>query len=221
MNPLPILRDAWFFFSHNLAAIARLCLPLLLLEAICQALLAERLGEGANPAYGILLGVLFYPLYAAQLILFLDARSNGREAPGSELFAAALRLWPAFALLVGMNTLAIMLGLSLLLLPGIWLMVKLAFAELLLVLRGQPPLRALQSSFELTNGRFWPVFNCLASALVPLWLLDWWTLPSRDDNLLWVLQQTASGFLQLFAVVVLFRLFMLHDRQPAGRDDSD
>jgi len=106
MNPLPILRDAWFFFSHNLAAIARLCLPLLLAEAIAQALLAAQLGEGANPAYGILLGVLFYPLYAAQLILFLDARSNGRAATGNELFAAALRLWPGFALLAGLSTLA-------------------------------------------------------------------------------------------------------------------
>jgi hypothetical protein len=221
MNPLPILRDAWFFFSHNLAAIARLCLPLLLAEAIAQALLAAQLGEGANPAYGILLGVLFYPLYAAQLILFLDARSNGRAATGNELFAAALRLWPGFALLAGLSTLAILLGLSLLVLPGIWIMVKLAFAELLLVLRGQPPMSALRGSFELTTGRFWEVFSCLAGVLVPLWLLDWWTLPSRDDSLLWVLQQTASGFLQLFALVVLFRLFMLLDRQQAQRQNSD
>jgi len=100
-------------------------------------------------------------------------------------------------------------------------MVKLAFAELLLVLRGQPPMSALRGSFELTNGRFWEVFSCLAGVLVPLWLLDWWTLPSRDDSLLWVLQQTASGFLQLFALVVLFRLFMLLDRQQAQRQNSD
>ena len=33
---------------------------------------------------------------------------------------------------------------------------------------------------------FWPVFVCLANVLVPLWLLDWWTQPSRDDTLLWV-----------------------------------
>ncbi|MGQ7959319.1 hypothetical protein ACUTAF_16685 [Pseudomonas sp. SP16.1] len=221
MSPLSVLRDAWFFFSHNLAAIARLCLPLLLLEATCQALLAAQLGEEANPAYAILLGVLFYPLYAAPLILFVDARSNGRDLPGSALLGAALRLWPAFALLAGLSTLATLLGLSLLVLPGIWIMVRLAFAELLLVLRGQPPLTALQGSFALTNGRFWPVFACLAGVLLPLWLLDWWTLPSRDDSLLWVLQQAASGFLQLFALVVLYRLLMLIDTQPAGQDNRD
>ena len=31
MKPLSVLRDAWFFSSHNLLAIARLTLPLLLL----------------------------------------------------------------------------------------------------------------------------------------------------------------------------------------------
>ncbi|ATH80703.1 MULTISPECIES: YciC family protein [Pseudomonadaceae] len=221
MKPLSVLRDAWFFFSHNLAAIARITLPLLLLEAICQVLLAAQLGADANPAYGILLGVLFYPLYAAPLILFLHARSSGREASAGQLFAAALQLWPSFALLAGLSTLVIMLGLSLFIVPGIWIMVRLAFAEVILVLRQEPPMRALQSSFGLTEGRFWPVFVCLANVLVPLWLLDWWTQPSRDDTLLWVLQQAGNGFLQLLAVVVVFRLFMLLDTQSAPEENTD
>lgn len=222
MNALSVISDAWFFFSRNLFSIARLCLPLLLLEAICQALLAAQLGENANPAYAILLGALFYPLYAAPLILFLHARSYGREASQGQLLAAALQLWPRFALLVGLSTLAIMLGLSLFIVPGIWIMVRLAFAELFLVLQQAPPLRALQNSFAMTEGRFLPIFSCLASVLIPLWLLDWWTLPERTDSLPWVLQQTASGFVQLLAVVVAFRLFMLLEPESSTEPrDSD
>lgn len=221
MSPFSILRDAWFFSSHNLAAIARLTLPLLLLEAIAQALLAAQLGEDANPAYAVLLGILVYPLYAAPLILFLHARSLGQAPGNAQLFAAGLQLWPTFALMAGLSTLAIMLGLSLFIVPGIWIMVRLAFAEVILVLRQEPPMRALQSSFGLTEGRFWPVFVCLANVLVPLWLLDWWTQPSRDDTLLWVLQQAGNGFLQLLAVVVVFRLFMLLDTQSAPEENTD
>ncbi len=221
MSPLSVLRDAWFFSSHNLAAIARLTLPLLLLEAIAQALLASQLGAGANPAYGILLGILFYPLYAGPLILFLHARSNGQTPGNAQLFAAGLQLWPSFALLAGFSTLAIMLGLSLFIVPGIWVMVRLAFAELLLVLRQEPPLRALQGSFAMTEGRFWPVLTCLLNVLLPLWLLDWWTVPEPSDTLLWVLQQSASGFLQLFAIVVLFRLFMLLEPQQPAPESND
>lgn len=214
MTPLSVLRDAWYFSRNNLSAIAHLTLPLLLLETIAQALLSAQLGADANPAYGILLGILFYPLYAGPLILFMHARSNGQTPGNAQLLAAGLQLWPRFALLAGISTLAIMLGLSLLIVPGIWVMVRLAFAELVLVLHQETPLRALQVSVAMTAGRFWPVLTCLLSVLVPLWLLDWWTLPEQSDTLLWVLQQSVSGFLQLFAIIVLFRLFMLFEAQP-------
>jgi hypothetical protein len=214
---------AWFFSSHNLAAIARLTLPLLLIEAVAQAILAAQLGEDANPAYGVLLGILFYPLYAAPLILFLHARSNGQTPGSAQLFAAGLQLWPSFALMTGLSTLAIMLGLSLFIVPGIWIMMRLAFSELILVLRQEPPLRALQASFTMTEGTF--LAGCSpawSTCLVPLWLLDWWTLPSQSDTLLWVLHQTGNGFLQLFAIVVLFRLYMLLEpQQTANSENSD
>jgi hypothetical protein len=220
MSPFSVLRDAWFFSNHNLAAIARLTLPLLLLEAIAQTMLAAQLGEDANPAYSVLLGILVYPLYAAPLILFLHARSIGQAPGNAQLFAAGLQLWPTFALLTGLSTLATMLGLSLFIVPGIWIMMRLAFSELILVLRQETPMRALQTSFALTEGRFWPVFSCLACVLVPLWLLDWWTQPNHSDTLLWVLHQTGNGFLQLFAVVVLFRLYMLLEPQQAANGEN-
>ena len=55
---------------------------------------------------------------------------------------------------------------------------------------------------------------------MPLWLLDWWTQPSQSDTLLWVLHQTGNGFLQLFAIVVLFRLFMLLEPQQAANGEN-
>ena len=154
MNPLHVLRDAWFFFSHNLLAIARLCLPLIVLEALLQQQVGAAVAAESKALYRILVGLLFYPLYTGALILFLDARSNGQMPAARDLLAVSLRLWPAFALLAGLNTLAVLLGASLFVLPGLWLMIKLAFAEYLLVLRGVGPLKALHESFEMTSGYF-------------------------------------------------------------------
>src|SRR3990167_7960446 len=109
MNAFHVLRDAWYFFSHNLAAIARLCLPLL----------------------------------------------------------------------AGLSTLAIMLGASLFVLPGLWIMIKLAFAEYLLVLRGLSPIKALHESFELTSGYFWQILTCVLCVMLPLWLLSWASQPAE------------------------------------------
>ncbi|KFX67493.1 membrane protein [Pseudomonas taeanensis MS-3] len=218
MNPLHVLRDAWFFFSGNLLPIARLCLPLLVLEALVQQQIIVLFGVEAAAAYGILVGLLFYPLYTGALILFLDARSNGQSPRLRDLLVASLNLWPRFALLAGISTVAIMLGASLFVLPGLWMMIKLAFAEYLLVLRGMTPVKALHESFELTSGYFWPILFCVLAVMVPLWLLAWWSQPetgAQTDVLLTLLLDSANGFLQLFATVVLFRLFMLRGSQPA------
>jgi hypothetical protein len=218
MNAFHVLRDAWFFFSHNLLAIARLCLPLVVLEALVQQVVSARVGVEAAAAYGILVGLLFYPLYTAALILFLDARSRGEAPANRDLLAASLRLWPGFALLAGLSTLAIMLGASLFVLPGLWIMIKLAFAEYLLVLRGLSPIKALHESFELTSGYFWQILTCVLCVMLPLWLLSWASQPAEGaqaDVLLSLLLDSANGFLQLFASVVLFRLFMLRAALPA------
>ncbi|WP_137818285.1 YciC family protein [Pseudomonas sp. 2FG] len=218
MNPLPILRDSWYFFSRNLAAIALLCLPLIVLEGLTQLAVTAWSGSAASPAYGLLVGLLFYPLYTAALILFLDARSRGLQPRTADLLAMALRLWPSFAVLAALSTLLVMLGVSLFVLPGLWVMIKLAFAEYLLVLRGLTPLAALRESFQLTTGHFWRILLCLLSVMLPLWLLDWLSFPTADqqpDALLSFVLDCTNGFLQLFASVVLFRLFMLVSQKPA------
>ena len=74
----------------------------------------------------------------------------------------------------GLGTLLILLGASLFVLPGIWVMVKIAFAEYLLVLRGLTPLAALKQSFQLTRGRFLLVLGCVMTVLLPVWMLEVW-----------------------------------------------
>ncbi|MCY1539367.1 hypothetical protein D9M68_749490 [compost metagenome] len=218
MNAFHVLRDAWYFFSHNLLSITRLCLPLVVLESLLQQQVSAAVGVESATVYGILVGLLFYPLYTGALIRFLAARSNGESPALLDLLASSLQLWPRFVLLAGLSTLAIMLGASLFVLPGLWIMVKLAFAEYLLVLRGLAPLQAIQESFELTSGYFWQILLCILCVMVPLWLLDWSTQPAEGtepDMLFGVLLGSVNRFLQLFATVMLFRLFMLRETLPA------
>ncbi|WP_277053020.1 hypothetical protein [Zestomonas thermotolerans] len=212
MNPLPILRDSWYFFRRHLPAIARLCLPLVALECLARYWLVVSLGDGAPPYADLLIGLLFYPVYTAALILFLDARSRGVEPRNRELLASALALWPRLALLTALSSLLIMLGASLFLLPGLWAMIKLCFAEYLLVLDRQTPLGALQDSFRLTSGRFWLILFSVLAVMVPLWAFDWRVFPllgTPDESLLPLLVDCLRSFLQLFASVVVFRLYML------------
>ena len=212
MNPLGVLRDSFYFCQRNLWAIAQLCLPLLVLESLGRQLVGHMVGADGSPVFDVMVGLLFYPLYTGALILFLDARSNGDTPRHRDLLAVALRIWPPYALLAAISTLLIMLGMSLFVLPALWVMVKLAFSEYLLVLHGLTPLAAIKQSLELSRGRFWKIMACLLAALIPLWLLDdasGMLYPVGQNLLVDLVIDSLNGFLQLFTSVVMFRLFML------------
>ena len=224
MNVLAILRDAWFFYSRHFLTIVRLCLPLILLESLTRLALDHWLGDNAPPALDLLVGLIFYPLYVGALILFLDARSRGHDPALGAVYARALPLWPALAVLSGLGTLLILLGASLFVLPGIWVMVKIAFAEYLLVLRGLTPLAALKQSFQLTRGHFLLVLGCVMTVLLPVWMLEVWIaaqlFADETPSLLpAMLLDGVVGLLQLLPTIMLFRCFMLCSEPPARQSE--
>ncbi|MDH0496817.1 YciC family protein [Stutzerimonas stutzeri] len=224
MNVLAILRDAWFFYSRHFLTIVRLCLPLILLESLTRLGIDHWLANDAPPALDLLVGLIFYPLYVGALILFLDARSRGHDPALGAVYARALPLWPALAVLSGLGSLLILLGASLFVLPGIWVMVKIAFAEYLLVLRGLTPLAALKQSFQLTRGHFLLVLGCVMTVLLPVWMLEVWIAAQlfADETpplLPAMLLDGVVGLLQLLPTIMLFRCFMLCSEPPARQSE--
>jgi hypothetical protein len=221
MNPFDVLRDSLYFFKRNLGQIVQLCLPLVILEAFLQQLVDNNVGPDGFPGYSVVVGLLVYPLYTAALILFLDARSRGESPRIRDLLAMSATLWPRFALLTALNTLLILIGLSLYFLPGLWLMVTLAFAEYLLVLRGMAPLAAMKESLRLTRGHFLRILVCILCVMGPLWLLkgaSYAVYPEPQNPAIALLIDSVHSFLQLFTSVVLFRLFMLIGEVPDKND---
>lgn len=217
MNPLEVLRDSLYFFKRNLGRIAQLCLPLVVLEAVLQQGVDSAIGADGFSGYSVIVGLLVYPLYTAALILFLDARSRGEAPRARDLLAAALLQWPRFALLTALNTLLILIGISLYFLPGLWLMVALAFGEYLLVLRGMAPVAAMKESARLSRGNFWRILLCILAVMVPLWLLKGASVsvyPPPQNPFISLLIDSVHSFLQLFTTVVLFRMFMLIAEKP-------
>jgi hypothetical protein len=214
MNPLTILQDSLYFFRRNFASILTLCLPLVILEAVTKQWLAV----GQNSAtWQLLIGLLFYPLYTGALILFLDAKTRGEVPTTRDLFATTLIMWPKFAVLTILSTLLIMAGMSLFILPGVWVMIKLVFSEYLLVLRGMGPLQAMRESFKMTQGHVVRILLCVLCVYIPLSMLEavsYYVLPEQQSPLLSLAVDSTSSFLQLFISVVMFRLFMLID-EPA------
>lgn len=219
MNPLNIIQDSLYFFRRNLGSIALLCLPVVILEVLAKQALGSAMSADTSPAYALVIGLFFYPVYMAALILFLDARSRGEDVHTRDVLAMAVRLWPTFAVLSAMSTLLIMFGLSLFVVPGIWVMIKLAFSEYLLVLRKLTPFMAMRESMQMTTGHFTRILVCVLSVYITLWLLEGASLylfPEPQSAAVSVITDSIGSFLQLFTTIVTFRLFMLIS-EPAHR----
>lgn len=210
MNPISILRDTWFFFSRHIGTLLPLCLPWIVVETLVQRQIDVAAGSQNFAPWGMAAGLVFYPLYTASLILFLIDRGEGRERGVRELWNAALRLWPAFALLSALSSLLILVGLSLMVLPGLFIMIKMAFSEFLLVQRGHTPIDAMRESYRLTTGHFFLLLTTALAILAPVWLVEGWISQTAEDSpALGVVLHSASGFFQLMLTVAAYRIFIL------------
>lgn len=217
MNPFELLRASWYFFSRNVGEIALLCLPAILIEAISQQGLIAWLGPDKSQGASIIVSMLFYPLYVGALIIYVDSRSHRIRLKPRQVMEMALFRWPTFAVLAAISTLLIMVGAWMLIIPGLYVMIKLAFAEYLLVLEGKSPLDAVKESFALTRGHFWTILACVLLVMGPIWVVDWFAyreLGENPDPVGTVILESFNSFFQLFVSVALYRMFTLVTERP-------
>ncbi|MGA1370660.1 MAG: hypothetical protein ACO3Z6_03585 [Pseudomonadales bacterium] len=141
--------------------------------------------SGVNPVFELfaqlVAGALLYP-FLAGVFLFGLRRSLGREVRFDDLFSQYSRVVPL--LLVGLlQSLAVTLGLLMLLLPGLYLAQALSLAVALKAERDLPTFECLALSLRLVNKAFWRVvlLSMISGSLILLGILSvigWiWTLP--------------------------------------------
>ncbi|WPO99406.1 glycerophosphoryl diester phosphodiesterase membrane domain-containing protein [Pseudomonas sp. HR96] len=218
MHPLTVIRDSLRFFNNNLPAIARACLPLIVLHAICAQLLEQVDDDGELLIFGSVLNLMFTPLYTAALFLFLDAHRQGQQPSFKALASASLSMWPVYVGLMVVLALIFMAGTLLLVIPGIWIAIRLVVAQPLLVVKGLGLVEAISESFRLTRGHFWPIFGSVLGAALPimvLMMIVYLVYPGPRQLIPAVVIDSLCLFMGLFISTVTYRLWTeLSDEQP-------
>ena len=204
-----IISDAYFFYLRNLRQIASLCLPFLILDAFFDFLFSS--SQYFQSLYWVSY-VAIYPIYTAALILLM-AKSAKKEHPGNiELIAAAFKLWWPFYLLTVIQMALGAFGFILFIVPGIWIITRLSFAEFFLVLNGLNPLEAIRKSFETTKQYFWYILTFVVMAVachgISDYLIGQAIQTVNDFTILYIAANTAISMIMLFFDVILFRMFM-------------
>jgi len=205
----PILSDSYFFYLRNFRQIASLCLPFLLLEAFLELLFTS--SKNFQALYWVSY-VALYPIYTAALILFM-AKSADKDHPRNmDIIAASLKIWWPFYILTVAHLALGVAGLFLFIIPGVWIIVRLSFAEFYLILNGLTPWEAIRQSVESTKPYFWYLLSFFGFTVFSDRISDYLigqTIQTVDNySILFIAASAATSLIMLFFDVVLFRIFM-------------
>jgi hypothetical protein len=119
---------------------------------------------GADNAFTLLTIFVIPPLVTGlHAVVARELGAGGVPSVRGALHDAGPRLLPAIVT-VAVATIGVMIGLLLLVLPGIWMSVRWYFGAQVAVLEGVPPQQALRRSAHLTEGRWWSTAGALSAA---------------------------------------------------------
>jgi hypothetical protein len=209
MKIKPILSDSYFFYLRNFRQIATLCLPFLILDAFLELLFTS--SQNLQSLYWVSY-VAIYPIYTAALILFM-AKSADKDHPRNmDIIAASLKLWWPFYILTVAHLALGVAGLFLFIVPGVWIIVRLSFAEFYLILNGLTPWEAIRQSIESTKRYFWYLLSFFVFTVfcdeISDYLIGQAIQTVNNSSFLFIAASAAVSLLMLFFDVVLFRIFM-------------
>ena len=144
----------------------------------------------------------------------LIAKRTGHERPSNvSLLAASLKIWVPFVLLTLLVGVLIGIGLVLLIIPGIWVAIRLSLSEVFLVVGGMKPIDAISASFATTKEYFWIIFICMFFVMLPIWGMSYGLGRAgelfAESYFISFCIEIFISFVSLFVNVVIFRIFML------------
>lgn len=211
-----IISDAVRFYSSHLAVIAALCLPWLIAAALVEYGVVSMVQDPDGSAPLLLVAwtfnLIIYPIYTGALILLMAKRALREQPTNKELTAESIKVWQPLFMVHIIRSGLTFLGFMFFIIPGVYVGVRLSFAEFHLVLEGLKPIDAIQKSFRATRPYFGMLLVLLAMFLIPLMLMTF--------ALIGILQEMSIGpvanvtfsvlisFLALFVDVIKFRVYM-------------
>lgn len=173
MNPYDIFVASLFFFRNNVGHLTVVILPLVLVRVGVGYFTETRIGGIGEEIADAGLELFLFLIYTAAVILVIHKRSTKiLFNPFAPLREAASYLWPMLALAL-VKSMLIFAGLVLLIVPGIFLAVRLSLAEQHLIAGNSTVVDALRESYRRTASRFFPVFWAFGYSVMLLFLVSY------------------------------------------------
>lgn len=241
MNAFDYIKHSFFFFRQNIKTIAAIQLPFLILlngfmiwmEMNTDS--SESMEEiRSQMAYSALISLTLLPVYWGATILFVQSKLEDRPLSAFQALYASLSFWRTLLLVFLLSGMAIFGGLLLFIIPGIYIGIRLAFADYICVIEKRGIMDSLKQSWADTSDYFWTLFQGLVVLYPAIQILEWsfvsYFAKMEERSLIMELPIfVAIDLLSVITVIFGFRIYTLMrseirpepTQNPRLEDDSD
>ncbi len=231
MKTFDYLKQSFFFFRQNFRDIATIQLPFLILLnalALWLDMNASDTEDFRQTALSIsLLSLILMPIYWAATILYMQSKLENRPLQPFQAISLSFKYWRTLLFIFILTALAISGGLLLLIIPGIYIGIRLSFADYIGVVEGKSAWESLKQSWEETDDYFWVLLQGLLILYPTLQLVE---IPitqhfTNQEDRSMLLELPIVVFLDLLSALITvygFRIYcvMRDEIRPESNDSQ-
>ncbi|HSG03329.1 MAG TPA: YciC family protein [Marinobacterium sp.] len=214
------LKQSYYFFRSNLSSLLSIQLPFIAGLMLIQRSLVGDLEDGSNLQDQLFMltamDLLFVPIYLGASIFYMQSIVDKQPISALQAWALGLKNWGRLFFTFLLSAIAISLGLMLLVIPGLYIAVRLGIANQICLLEGRGPMDALKMSWAGTADLFWTLAKGLAIIYGFLFVAELMVAPIAEGSLLFgMLLSVLLDFLNVFGAIYSFRIYRAwRDREP-------
>jgi hypothetical protein len=162
------IKQSLFFLRQNLKTLATINLPFIIISYLFMQQFDLSL-ENQTPqqlADSMLtisaFNLLIMPIYWGATIAFMQSTVSGKTYSASQALFASAKLWFKLFIVFTIYSLLISMGLLLLIVPGIYIAIRLSIADYICVIEKRSILECLNDSWKQTKEYVWPILQGVA-----------------------------------------------------------
>ncbi|RLL49771.1 hypothetical protein D8Y20_12645 [Mariprofundus sp. EBB-1] len=217
---IEFLSDSWSFFKVHAVALSLIVLPFAIPVEIFNTLYQHVFTNGEEQILPMVIHFIVYPIYTIAVVYYIASFVSGEAIGSKALWRLGMKRWFPYITLSALVGLATIGGLVLLIVPGIIVIVRCAFAEFELLLNHREPMDAIIKSAASTKEHFWIILSGFAVITVVLYApyIMFFSLFDETSTAFWVIEMLVSF---AYAVLdVLFIIFAFRVYEYAKSQDS-
>ncbi len=214
------LKQSYYFFRSNFSNLLSIQLPFIAVLMLVQHTVIGTIEEGANLQNDLFLltamDLLFVPIYLGATIFYMQSIVDSRAITTLQAWGWGLQNWGRLFFTFLLSALAISMGLMLLVVPGLYIAVRLGLANQVCLLERKSPIEAMKLSWAGTADLFWTLAKGLTIIYGLLFVGELLLAPVVQGNaILGFAGSAALDFLNVFGAIYTFRIYRAwRDREP-------